>query len=61
MIRLICKQSDAVLQSNTGGPLLETCKTFDIACPELEAWLRKDDLQTTNYVDRAFIGIEVIA
>lgn len=60
MIRIVCKQLDGVLQANVGGPLVETCKTFDVSLPQLEAWLAKDDLPTSNYVARIVLGIEIL-
>jgi hypothetical protein len=61
MIRLIFEESDAVLQANTGGPLITKHKSFDIAAEEVEKWLARVDLtdDARKYVTRTFVGIEI--
>ena len=59
MIRIICKQDDNSCLGHTGaGASVTSYKTFDIECPELEAYLHTDP---RGYVYRSVIGVDLLA
>ena len=60
MIRILCKESDACHMVNTGGPLQEQGKTFDIDAPELEEWLAEPGANKWIHRVRSVVAVEVL-
>jgi hypothetical protein len=51
------------MAANVGGPVVETCKTFDVDMPEVEAYLScpdRDQYGNWTYTTRMVIGVEVL-
>jgi len=61
MIRVICSETDAGLAANVGGPVTVKCKTFDYNLEEVETWLSQANQPDFTYIERRFVGIEIIA
>ena len=58
-LRIICREDDARMAVNVGGPVQTLFKAFEVdAPPEAAAWICA---QTDPYVVRTFIGVEAIA
>ena len=57
MIRVLCVENDIGAAANVGGPAEVRGKTFDIAAPQLEAWLTDRD---DKWIKRSVSAIEVI-
>lgn len=61
MLRVIICQTDTAAAINVGGPVDVRHKTIDIDAPELESYLRQEELPSTHkYTHREVIGVEVI-
>lgn len=57
MLRIIARDDDAGMAANVGGSVLTTFKTFEVALPEIEEWLRK---RQGCYSHAQILGIEII-
>ena len=57
MIRIIAQEACCAMASNVGGPVQVRCKTFDVDCPALEAFLA----EKIQYAERQVLGVEVVA
>lgn len=57
MIRIVTIETDANAAAHVGGPVAVRRKTFDVACDELEQWLKGSQ---NTYVQRWIDGCEVI-
>lgn len=62
MIRIIVVTTDACRAANVGGPVEVSYRTFDIAAPEVEAFMaeRHDWKNTGSLADRTIVGIELL-
>lgn len=59
MLRIIVRTDDAGMAANCGGAVETTFRTFEIDCPELEAFLREPAEKRWTYAQRQAIGIEL--
>ena len=60
MLRLIFATTDAGRAANCGGPVIVEHKTFDVDLPDVEQWLSEPKTQQWSYIDRCFVGLEVL-
>ncbi len=72
MLRVVVQNTDYGVAGNIGGPVENTIKSFEVACPALEAYLKKyeDDkaAQDANpdtqryriWYSRTVVGVEII-
>lgn len=58
MIRVIVAITDAQRAAHVGGPVEVSYKTFDIAAPELEAYMSNPKPNT--FYERTIVGVEVL-
>lgn len=58
MIRIICAETDANFSGHVGGPPSVLHRTFEVDLPEVELWLK--DANNNAYLNRSFVGIEII-
>jgi len=59
MLRIVCCENDFSAAANVGGPSEVRYKTFDVECPEIEAWLGRIQEEKFRYVNRFISGVEV--
>lgn len=57
-IRIIVRQADEGAAMHVGGPVNVSHRTFDLALPELEQYLRADG--QPDYIRREVIGVELL-
>lgn len=61
MIRIICQETNTGDAAIVGGPVHLSYKTFDVAAPELEAWLNQPEAERSIYIMREPHGVELIS
>lgn len=61
VIRILCVECDIGTAVNIGGPVEQKGKSFDIDCPDLEAWLSRADMSdgAKKWVSRSVAAVEV--
>lgn len=59
MIRILCVECDIGTAANIGGAVETKGKSFDIECPELEAWLNGLSESQRKWISRTVAAVEV--
>lgn len=61
MIRVVCRETDTTHVVCAGGDAVRGLKTFDVALPRIEGWLREyEGVKGHDYNSREIVGFELI-